>query len=302
MRKNTGPTTSSTTRNNHSQYGFSNLLNKPIEIYTFIDPLCPECWSLEPFLKKLNLEYGRFFKLKPIISGKLTTMNLSKMKKPKDLAKAWDRTASRTGMSCDGDLWLENPVSLPWLPSIAIKAAELQGGKSGASFLRKLQEHLFVSKENISNENILLQCAKEVNLDIEEFQKDLFGDTAKKALQCDLKLTREMDVDEIPAIVLFNQSDEQEGIKISGLYPYEVYVKVLCEMLGSAPQPAIKPPLLDFLKYYHFVASKEISVVFDWNSEQTQREMKKLLIKRQVEKMPAKYDTFWRYIGDEKEF
>ncbi|WP_370521785.1 ClpXP adapter SpxH family protein [Virgibacillus sp. MSP4-1] len=297
IRKSTGATTSSTPKTDNTQYGFSDLLNKPIEIYTFIDPLCPECWSLEPYLKKLKLEYGRFFKIKPIISGKLSSLNLAKTKNPKDLAKAWNRTASRTGMSCDGDLWLENPISLPWLPSIAIKAAELQGGKAGASFLRKLQEHLFVNKENISNDEILIQCAKEVNLDLEEFQKDLSGETAKKALQCDLKLTREMEVDEIPAIVLFNQSDEQEGIKVSGLYPYDVYVKVLFEMLGSEPNPAVKPPLKEFLKYYHFVASKEISVVFNWSSEQTQKEMKKLQIKRLVEKMPAKYDTFWRYIG-----
>ncbi|WP_258871641.1 DsbA family protein, partial [Halobacillus trueperi] len=40
--------------------GFFDLLKRPIEIYVFIDPLCPECWSLEPFLKKLTIEYGRF--------------------------------------------------------------------------------------------------------------------------------------------------------------------------------------------------------------------------------------------------
>ncbi|MRG87088.1 ClpXP adapter SpxH family protein [Salinibacillus xinjiangensis] len=298
MRKNTGHTTSSTSNSHNSQYGFFDFLNKPVEIYVFVDPLCPECWSLEPFLKKLKIEYGRYFKLRPIVSGKLSSLNIDKMKNPKDLADVWEKTASRTGMSCDGDLWFENPVSSPWLPTIAIKAAELQGGKPGALFLRKIQEHLFVSKENISEEDVLLTCAREAKLDVEEFHKDLYGDSAKKALQCDLRLTQEMEVDEIPTIVLFNQTEEQEGIKISGLYPYNVYVKMLHEVLGQTPRPAAKPSLEEFVRYFKFVATKEISVVFDWSNERTEKEMKKLLFRQTVEKMPAKYDTFWRYVGE----
>lgn len=54
---------------NGSQQTSVKVLPKPIEMYVFIDPLCPECWSLNPYLKKLTLEYGRFFTLIPIISS-----------------------------------------------------------------------------------------------------------------------------------------------------------------------------------------------------------------------------------------
>ena len=90
-------------------------------------------------------------------------------------------------MSCDGHLWIENPVSYPWIASLAIKAAELQGKKAGMVFLRKLQENLFLKKQNISDGDVLLQCAKEAKLDVEEFERDLFSGSAKKAYQCDLK-------------------------------------------------------------------------------------------------------------------
>ncbi|MBB6453056.1 hypothetical protein HNQ94_001504 [Salirhabdus euzebyi] len=84
-RKDTG-LTSNMNNNDGSQYGFIDLLNKPVEIYVFIDPLCPECWSLEPILKKLTIEYGRFFKLRPIVSGKLTSLNIEKLKTPTNIA------------------------------------------------------------------------------------------------------------------------------------------------------------------------------------------------------------------------
>lgn len=56
-------------RETTAQYGFFDLLKKPVEIYVFVDPLCPECWSLEPILKKLAIEYGRFLQSDRFLTG-----------------------------------------------------------------------------------------------------------------------------------------------------------------------------------------------------------------------------------------
>lgn len=282
--------------NTSHQYSFFDFVQKPIEIYVFIDPLCPECWSLEPYLKKLSIEYGRFFTIRPITSGHLSKLNKDQFDEPKKLKEIWERTAKRTGMSCDGDLWIENPISFPWIASLAIKAAELQGKKAGRVYLRKMQENLFLKKQNISDEKVLFRCAEESNLDMQEFKRDLYSASAKKAFQCDLKLTQEMDVDYIPTIVFFNQLIEEQGIKISGLYPYDIYVLVLKEILQKDPIPSEKPPLEDFMAFYEVVGNKEISVVYDWSPAKTEREMKKLQLKQKVEKIPVKYGSFWRYI------
>ncbi len=289
----TGPS-SNTNPSKNSQYGFFNLLKKPIEVYIFVNPICPKCWSLEPIVKKLRIEYGHYFKLRPVVCGSLANLNIDKLKSPKSIAQKWEKTASFTGMSCDGDVWLENPISSPLFASVAIKAAELQGKRAGSMFLRKLQEHLFVGKKDISKEDVLIQCAKEANLDLHEFKEDLHGDTAIKALQCDLKLTQEMEIDQLPAIVFFNLQDDQEGIKVTGLYSYDVYLNAFTEALQKEPRKAPIPSLEEFIQHYQFVASKEISVVYDWSMEKTEREMKKLLIQQKVEKVPAKYGTFWR--------
>ncbi|GGB40242.1 UPF0413 protein YjbH [Lentibacillus populi] len=287
---------SSNKTNTSAGYRLSDYVQKPIEIYVFIDPLCPECWSLEPYLKKLAIEYGDYFTIRPIVSGHLNNLNKDIFDKPKKLKDIWEKTASRTGMSCDGDLWMENPISSPAIASLAIKAAELQGKKAGRIFLRKVQENLFLMKRNISDEDVLLTCAKEANLDLDEFKNDLYSSSAKKAFQGDLKLTQEMQVDYIPTIVFFNQVIEQHGIKISGLYPYDIYVRVLKQMLQKDPQPAEKPPLEEFLADFEVVGNKEVSVVYDWTIEKADKEMKKLQLKRTVEKIPAKFGAFWRYI------
>jgi predicted DsbA family dithiol-disulfide isomerase len=281
-----------------SKQQFYSYDKKPIEIYMFIDPLCPECWALEPILKKLHIEYGRYFSIKHVLSGKIANLNVSKKKNYEVMADLWEKTASRSGMSCDGSLWLENPVASPYVASIAIKAAELQGRRAGIRFLRRLQEKLFIDKQNISHFEVLKTCAKGAGLDVEEFVSDFHSESAAKAFQCDLKITTEMEVQEIPTLVFFNENAEEEGIKITGPYPYEVYVHILEEMLTDKPQKNEPPPLEKFLQYFKLVASKEIAVVYNMSVSQVDREMKKLLLLQKVEQLPAKYGTFWRYVED----
>ncbi|WP_066187111.1 MULTISPECIES: ClpXP adapter SpxH family protein [Gracilibacillus] len=282
-------------RNQTTHYHFIDILKKPIEIYIFIDPLCPECWALEPYIKKLSIEYGRFFTVRTVISGQADNSRREICDKPRQLKDIWEKTASRTGMPCDGDIWMENPIHYPRLASIAIKAAELQGKKAGKRFLRKLQEMVFLEKLDISQEHVLLDVADQIHLDVEEFQEDLYSCSSKKALKCDHKITKEMEVDDLPTMVFFNESEDEAGLKISGTFPYEVYVKILKQMLQKEPLPAKKPKLLDFISYYHFVGTKEVAVVYDWSIEKAEKEMKKLQLKQLVEKVPVKFGCFWKY-------
>ncbi|PAQ14444.1 dithiol-disulfide isomerase [Bacillaceae bacterium SAOS 7] len=261
----------------------------------FVDPLCPECWALEPIIRKLQMEYGHYFSLKKVLTGRLSTLNLQKHK-CNSLAKQWQTTATKTGMSCDGSLWIDNPISSPFIASIAIKAAELQGRQYGSRFLRKLQEMLFLENENISDLTILTDCANQSGLDKAEFLNDIHSSSAAKAFQCDMKISAEMDVEEVPTLVFFNENIEEEGIKISGLYSYEIYVQILQEMLEELPEPLAPPSLEEFLQYFRLVATKEISEVYNLSIKEVEMTMKKLQLQRKVRKITAKYGSFWEYI------
>ncbi|HET7579561.1 MAG TPA: ClpXP adapter SpxH family protein [Bacillales bacterium] len=274
--------------------------NKPIELYVFIEPTCPICWALEPIIKKLVIEYGQYLKLRYLIGGRLNTFstgdtNTTEQKNARQKADRCEKVSRRYGMPCNGDVWLENLISSPYNAAIAVKAAELQGKQAGLRFLRKAREAFFLKKENITEEEILVQCAELANLDVEEFRRDIHADSAVKAFQCDMKITSEMEVDHLPTLVFLNANEEESGIKISGNYPYEAYQQVICEMLGRQPQTAEPPAIEAFLKKYPFVATKEIAVVYDLSCEEVEREMKKLQLKQKVERIPVKYGTFWRY-------
>ena len=277
----------------------SMLGKKPVEIYIFIDPLCPQCWGMEPVLKKLQMEYGPIISIKHVLTGKLVTPSFQKeLQAPSQLADVWEKTASRTGMSCDGDLWLTNaiPSTMPYNASLAIKAAELQGKKNGIRFLRKLREYLFLKKKNISEIDILVECAEASGIDPQEFLQDINSEAAAKAFQCDLKITQEMDVQEIPSLVIFNEKIEDEGIKISGIYPYEVYISILSEIIPDMPDPEPLPDIEYFVRFFNLVATREIAVVYNMKESEVEKEMKKLQLRQLVQRIPGKQGTFWKYI------
>ncbi|WP_078555164.1 ClpXP adapter SpxH family protein [Bacillus alkalicellulosilyticus] len=280
------------------------ISNKPIEMYTFIDPLCPECWAFEPIVKKLQAEYGSYLTIRYFVANKLEAWNYAQAKYKgvsslENLAKIWEKTAGRTGMSCDGDLWLEDPVCSPYTASLAIKAAEMQGKQAGARFLRKLREYLFLNKKNVSKEEVLLECANDAGLDVTEFSDDLHSEGAIKALLCDMKTTKELEIDYSPSFVFFNDRVEDDGLKVVGIYPYEVYVHIIRETLGYLPEKDPLVPLEDFLARYKFVATKEVSVVYDISVEEAERRLRRLLLEQKVERIPVKYGTFWRYVEKE---
>ncbi|WP_285874406.1 ClpXP adapter SpxH family protein [Halalkalibacter oceani] len=279
---------------------------KPIELYTFIDPLCAECWGFEPTLKKLQVEYGAYFRIRTLVAGRLLAWNACKetttglAAKKQEIASFWEKTASRSGMSCDGDVWLEVEWGSPYLTSIAVKAAELQGPHAGARFLRKLREYLFLEKQNITEKEVLLKCATETGLDYEEFEKDLCSSAATKALQCDIKTTNEMGVEVVPTFVFFNNNAEDEGIKVTGHYEYHVYVQILEEMLGFTPAAAPPITIEQFLERYRFVATAEVATVFDLSEEEAERRLKALVLQQKAEAVPVKHGLFWRVMNEAK--
>ncbi|MCH4824822.1 MAG: DsbA family protein [Planococcus sp. (in: firmicutes)] len=246
---------------------------KPMELYVFVDPLNPECWELQGVIRKLQIEYGHYFSMRIVLSTQLFNLN-------KNILSA--------------NIDTEN-LTHPVLPSVAIKAAELQGKRSGNRFLHKLQEHLFLQSKDVSSYSVLLEIAKEAELDQEEFKSDFHSVHTAKAFQCDLQITREMEINEVPSIVFFNECIEDEGVKISGLYSYDVYQTILQEMMGEESlNRQTPPPLDDLFTKYTTMATREIASIYNISEQTAECELKKQVLQQKLERISMPKETLWK--------
>ena len=189
--------------------------NKPIELYIFIDPLDERAHAMQLTLRRLQVEYGHYFTCRYVLSTELSSLNCM--------------TNRMKGCVSGAELDITHPA----LPSIAIKAAELQGKRAGFRYLNKVQEVAKLKVRNINSHATLIEIAQHVDLDMNEFMIDFGSKEAARSFQSDLYLTREMEVEEVPSIVFFNECIEDEGLKVSGSYQYEVYEHILAELLGE---------------------------------------------------------------------
>lgn len=251
------------------------ITNKPVELYIFIDPLCPKAFAMKNIIYRLQLEYEHYFTWRYVLSTELSSLN-----------SLSNRMKASSGAEVD--------ITHPVLPSIAIKAAELQGKRAGSRYLRKVQHYAALKTKNVNSHATLLQIAEEVGLDMNEFHIDFGSKEAARAFQCDLYITREMDVDEVPSIVFFNECIEDEGLKVSGSYNYEVYEHILFEMIGEALVRQPLPTIEQLFTRYELLTTAEVAEIYSIDPQVAERELKKRMLQQKIERITNECTTLWR--------
>jgi len=254
----------------------SPVTNKPIEMYLFLDPLCSVCWDMQPILRKLQVEYGQYFTIRIVLSTQLNKLN----------------TACHLS---DDRKYTYAMQDHAVLPSIAVKAAEFQGKKAAQRFLDKIQEYFFLQTKNVTSYTVLKELAAEAQLDVKEFIQDFQSKDCARSFQSDLSITREMEVSSFPTIVFFNENIEDEGIKVSGIYPYDIYVQILQEMLYDVPKKQTPPRLEKLLERFNSVTTSEVADYYNLSEQQAERELKKLVLLQKIERIKLPNLVLWRY-------
>lgn len=262
----------------NSNYRPIDHVNKPIIIYYFINPFCDICWHIEPIIKKITMEYGAFCSIRPVISHSFLGPHSSHSES--NLPIYYFNTSDKYSIS------------------IAIKAAALQGNKAGRDYLRNIQEQLFLYKRKDSIADMIQQAAEKTNIDVHEFNNDLFSASAKKAYESDRQLSHEMDVKQIPTFLFLSQHIEDYSMKVSGVHSYETYTFILEKMLEMEIMEKSTPSFEDFLKLYKRFKTEEIAFVFDMSIREAENNLKKLQLMQKVKKIQDTHNHFWELTED----
>ncbi|RZM29855.1 MAG: hypothetical protein EOO88_03200 [Pedobacter sp.] len=266
---------------------------KPVEIVYFTDPICSTCWIIQPLIRKLKLEYGAYVNLRYVMGGLLPSWEAytkGKIQKPADAAEHWEEAGAMHEMPMDGDVWLEDPLSSSYPPSIAFKAAQLQDPDKAVSFLRRIQEMVFLEKKNIIKWEFLKQAAFDNGLDSARLYRDYEG-KAVELFKEDLELVKERGVVSFPT--LFFSDGNSEPVMVKGVQPYEVLEKLILDIVPDAQKLKIDTDARSLFTHFPTMTDKEFVTLSNLSREEAADMLNSLHGEGSIEKYASKNGMIW---------
>lgn len=266
--------------------------NKPIRIVYFTDPICSSCWGIEPQLRKLKLEYGDIVDIEYRMGGLLPdwSYNSGGISKPSDVAHHWDEVSLHYDMPIDGDVWLEDPLSSSYPPSIAFKAAQIQDTKKAILFLRRIREMVFLEKKNITKWEHLEKAALEVGLDADKLKLDYNG-KAKQDFQNDLDLARQLGVRGFPTLIFADSIGNK--LTLYGVKPYEHFERNIAALSSEMPKKTYEKTPKALFNFYSTLTTKEFAVLSDITTAQASQLLNELLAQNLLKQFSTKNGVLW---------
>ncbi len=269
-----------------------------VEILYFTDPICSACWAIEPELKRFKMEYGDIVEITYVMGGLLPGWEGFKdsangISGPKDVAHHWDEVGQYSGMSIDGDVWLEDPLDSSYPPSKAYKAMELQGFRKAQAFLRLSREWLFLNKVNIAKEENLFKLVEQVGGDLEQFKKDFTSPEVELSFMEDIQATRDYGVRGFPTLIFI--APDGKGFSISGTSGYSNYGIALEKTLGKRPEKnAITLDEMGVIKKFGYTSTREVAFLLDKSEKDCFNTLTRLAGEGKIIAEKQKYGHFWR--------
>jgi len=186
-----------------------------MKVEFFHDVLCAWCYAFSPRLRRLVNEFPqleiihRCFALAPSPDS-IAVMFGSKKAGKAEILKHWKAANENDDEHriCTEEMACKNfdyPFSMPGL--IACKAAEFQGGnKAHWDMFDRIQKAHLTETLDISQQDVLLNCAKDVGLEIGKYLSDFNSSKTKIEVRKDIKRAKELGVYAVPSLVFNGES------------------------------------------------------------------------------------------------
>jgi 2-polyprenyl-6-methoxyphenol hydroxylase-like FAD-dependent oxidoreductase/predicted DsbA family dithiol-disulfide isomerase len=278
------------------KYSFKKKNSSVVQISYFTDPICSSCWLLQPILRKLKLEYDTEIQIEYFMGGLLPSWESYSDKRitsPADASKLWEEISEAKQIPISGDVWLNDPLSSSFPPSIAFKAAQLQDIDKAVFFLRRLKEMIFIEKKNINNWINIEKAALDCGLDAALLKNQL--KEGEENFYKDLALAEQLNIHVFPTLI-FNIAQENPEI-LKGLQSYEMIEKTIRKYIPNVVKNELKPTPLDLFKMFNNMSTKEFCFLLDLDEIDGINQLHELEKKSLIGKITIKRLNQWYLIS-----
>lgn len=228
---------------------------------------------------------------------------------PKDtrgLSLHWLGVAQRSRMPIDPLLWKDAAIGSTYPACMAVKAAAEQADDGGYDYLRVLREGLMCFRRKLDTTEALVEEARGVELDVQRFRVDLGSHAIVEAFGADLEESRDVPdaarsggwvVDaetgervSIPSAVFVGEDGSRRWAFDAGDYDG---LRSAALAAGAAPAGGDPPGVLEALRRFGRMATREVEVVCGLPEPRAQAELWRLASEWQVRPIRVLTGHLW---------
>lgn len=273
---------------------------KIVEIIEFTDPVCTWCWGSEPLLRMLETRYGDQINVKYIMGGLVkdirefydssNDIGRDPERSNKQIVKHWLEASERHGMPVRSEGFHlfsdEYPSTYP--QNVAYKAAQMENQALADKFLRRIREASAAEAKQTNKQEVLVELASEVGLDLAKFLGSISDGTAEAAFKEDLYTTRQYGVTGFPTFLIRYGDKEVLMRSYQGFNAFQSVIRSLAgdAVRDTAPEKT-EENILAFIQRYGRVAPIEIQMSFDLSGIEVGEIIDHMQEKKLCRKIPA---------------
>jgi putative protein-disulfide isomerase len=233
----------------------------PVHAYYYTDPACAWSWSIEPLMRRLDVEFDGQLEFRYVMAG------IREIPPAAEEARDWLEASAASGMPVDVRLWLEGGPTTSYPACMAVKAAAEQD--QTGRYLRALREGFAFRRRRLDHAEAFESVARELGgLDLDRFRIDLGSHAIMEAFGEDLERGRAVDPRhqatgrgrvKVPSLELHG------GGGVQGVYgpqPYEAY-RDAAVAAGATPADGPRPSVEEALRRFGTMAVAEVAAVCD---------------------------------------
>ena len=171
------------------------------------DPMCSWCWGFEPTRAQLFAELEGRVPVQRLVGGLAPDSDAPMPDAMRaGLQQTWQRIQQTIpGTEFNFDFWTECAPRRSTYPSNrAVIAARMQDPKFDSIMTGRIQRAYYLEARNPSDNETLIELARDIELDVERFSADLTDEATHQKLLAEIQSTRALGLDSFPSLAVVN--------------------------------------------------------------------------------------------------
>ncbi|GAD90632.1 MULTISPECIES: DsbA family protein [Vibrio] len=176
-------------------------MNKDVtRLYYVYDPMCAWCWGYKPTWQKIESALKGKIDIVYIVGGLAPDSDEPMPHEMRtQIASYWNKIESQLGTEFNHEFWSKNTPRRSTYPACrAMLAARRQDAEQ--KMLTAVQHAYYLDAKNPSDNEVLIELAKDIGLDVEKFTFDLTSDDIEQYLKSELRFARSIGGNSFPSL------------------------------------------------------------------------------------------------------